>query len=46
MPKKKAKLSGLKTDDVMKKLFPKSAIKKARKVAHEKDNRKPLKRSR
>ena len=46
MPKKKVKLTGLKTEDVMKKLFPKKVIEKANETAHERDNRKPLKRSR
>jgi len=46
VPKKKKKLMDLKTEDVMKELFPKKAIAKANKVAHEKDNRKPLKPSR
>ena len=44
MPKKKKKLTDLKTEDVMKKLFPSKAIEKAKETAHEKDNRKPLKR--
>jgi len=46
VPKKKKKLTDLKTEDVMKELFPKKVIAKAKNVAHEKDNKKPLKHSR
>jgi len=42
MPKKK-KLTDLKNDEIIKRLLPKELIKKAKEVAHEKDNRKPLK---
>ena len=43
MLRKKKKLTDLKDSDVIKKLLPKELIEKAKKVAHERDNPKPLK---
>ena len=37
MPRKKKRLTERETDDLMKKLFPKRVISKAKEVAHEKD---------
>ena len=37
MPRKKKPITEMKTDEVMKELFPKEVIKKAKEVAHEKD---------
>jgi hypothetical protein len=39
MPKKKKRLIDMPDEEVIKKLFPKKVVDKAKEVAHEKDNK-------
>ena len=41
MPRKKKPIEEMTTEEVVKELFPKKAIKEIKKVAHEKDKPKP-----
>ena len=44
MPRNKKPITEMTTEEVMKELFPKAAVKKAKEVAHERDNPNPKKR--
>ena len=41
MPRKKQRLNELPDEKVIKKLFPKKVVEKAKEVAHEKDSKQP-----
>ncbi len=43
MPRRKKRVTELPTEQAVKKLFPKEAIERAKKIAHEKDEKQPVK---